>query len=169
MKSCPDSWLVVFLSIRCLCVFWNLGLQTHFRWKLCWFWFCFLSLSFSLWAPSFLSSHGCSCPSQPSSSPPQTSVSGVISGLLLHGDDRDTADPVTDLFLIGRLCLHSPTPPDLQLLAAGARATLRSSVSAYLPKFGKVNSMCLSHHKIISSIGEGLYIFWSSLYTQCIK
>lgn len=87
------------------------------------------SFSFSLRAPSYLSSHGCSCPSQPSSSPPQTSVSGVISGLLLHGDDRDTADPVTDLFPIGRLCLHSPTPPDLQLLAAGARATLQSNVS----------------------------------------
>lgn len=111
------------------------------------FFFCFF-LSFSLCTHPLLHSHSCSCLSQPPGSQPLTSVSGVSAGSLLHGGDRDTADPVADPFPISRLCLH----PLTQLVALGARATLRSSFSVFPPEFGKLNSvLCLpspQNHKL---------------------
>ena len=117
------SWLstslTVFLSIKFLRVS-GIECAGSFQVEVI---FVLFPFSFSLFFthPS-LFFHYLSSPTQSSTSRLQTRVSDGISGSLLYGNDKDTADPITDSLPSSRPCLHPPTPLGLQLLAVRAQA-----------------------------------------------
>lgn len=152
------TFLAVFLSIRFLHLFSNLGF--HFTWKSCLFCFCFLSLSSSLWAHP---AHSPRITSSPLAPQPWIRISGGISLLRLHGDDRRLSR-----------CGHWPIPTASswvfrpQILATRAQAALWK-IFQPLYEASKLNSMYLPHYKTISSIKRGIVYVLVPLYTQCIN
>ena len=115
-----DFVKTVFLSIKFLHVFWNWMCRLISGGSHIWFVSIFL-LSLLHSSLRFLPlSHS---PTQSSTSQLQTRVSDGISGSLLYGNDKDTADPITDSFPSTTPCLHPPTLLALQLLAVRAQAT----------------------------------------------
>lgn len=104
-------------------------------------------------------------PPSPPGPQTQTRVFRGISGLLLHGDGRDTADPVADSFPISRRCRHPPTPLGLQLQHLEPRQLSATSIS--LPKLGETQVHVTPHHKTISSIRRGIvYILITTVYPE---